>query len=196
MLYSADELAARVNADCGKQVVTAARLLSLCASGHLPHVVVDGSDAPLFRLSEAKDWVTRNLLRNRAGVDLPIVHVHHPVAPLHEVPPAIAMMSGRLLGMTFPQLSGVYFLIRAGEVVYVGQSRDVAQRVATHCKRARGFDRALVLPVPEEDLDAIEGAFIRALSPPWNGQKGPPCSAEARVSADECVTRLLSEAAE
>ncbi len=99
------------------------------------------------------------------------------------------------------RLCGVYFLILADEVVYVGQSLDVESRVNQHARgdarlAAKGFDRALWLPVAEGDLDAYEGALIRALRPrlslrcPFDSQRdaeilsvlGLDCTAAAEAS--------------
>jgi len=80
------------------------------------------------------------------------------------------------------RLVGVYFLIANDEIVYVGQSEDVETRISQHvaertrpmrgwydkqrpnlaCKQ---FDRAIWFPVAAVDLDAYEGALIRALNP-------------------------------
>lgn len=63
---------------------------------------------------------------------------------------------------------GVYFLCRGHRVLYVGQSTNVASRIGAHAGAGLAFERAYVLPAPRECLDALEGAFIRALRPPHN----------------------------
>lgn len=84
---------------------------------------------------------------------------------------------------------GVYALVAKGEVVYVGQARNVYQRLTSHLnnrlrKRQRPSDRfispgdirsrkieydsVLVKWVPENDLDIVERELILALRPKYN----------------------------
>lgn len=86
------------------------------------------------------------------------------------------------------RLAGVYFLLLNEELVYIGQSGDIPARIAGHLAQrdkpvtrvgwpqkgdkpnryCKEFDRALWIEVPLVDLNAYEGAFIRALAPPLN----------------------------
>jgi hypothetical protein len=68
------------------------------------------------------------------------------------------------------QLScGVYFLRHKNETVYVGQSVSVHARVATHKKSGKQFDEVLFLPCEKQELNNLEGFFIRLLKPSLNG---------------------------
>lgn len=61
---------------------------------------------------------------------------------------------------------GVYFLFFKGELVYIGQSIDIASRLRNHRSRVGvRFDRALWLEVARTDLLAYEAALVRALNP-------------------------------
>lgn len=60
---------------------------------------------------------------------------------------------------------GVYFLVQAGEVAYVGQSVNVFSRVRQHSKE---FDSIAWVSVPREYLDVVESLYIHALSPRLN----------------------------
>jgi len=64
-------------------------------------------------------------------------------------------------------VSGVYFLCKDDDVVYVGKSVDVAARVRSH-RSDKQFDRAFAVPVEEDRLDEVELAYINALQPPLN----------------------------
>lgn len=74
--------------------------------------------------------------------------------------------------------SGVYVLFDGAEVVYVGASKDVRLRLATHRQRPqtashlpkKKFDRALWMPLPEVVLPDYEGALIRAFLPKYNSR--------------------------
>lgn len=65
---------------------------------------------------------------------------------------------------------GVYFLILDREVVYVGQSQDVPERLKAHRKEARkAFDYALYMPCPSDSLLDVEAYWITKLRPKHNG---------------------------
>jgi hypothetical protein len=67
---------------------------------------------------------------------------------------------------TAPRLPGVYALIHEDQIVYVGQSRNVASRLAQH--GAKGFRNAAVLPVEMQRLLAVERLLLDLLAPPLN----------------------------
>lgn len=68
------------------------------------------------------------------------------------------------------QLScGVYFLRHKNETVYIGQSVSVHARVAAHKKSGKEFDEVLFLPCERQELNNLEGFFIRLLRPRLNG---------------------------
>jgi hypothetical protein len=62
--------------------------------------------------------------------------------------------------------SGVYFLIREGRIIYVGQSRNVYARIGAH--RDKSFDRITIFLCDLKDLLMIEAAYIKALQPELN----------------------------
>lgn len=75
---------------------------------------------------------------------------------------------------------GVYLLVRDEQIIYVGSSVWVPDRLWYHCdgrrKLASGlptiggkrFDRALCLPLPESCIRSYENALIRELRPESN----------------------------
>ena len=63
---------------------------------------------------------------------------------------------------------GVYFLRYEGQIVYVGQSVSVYNRVSAHRKEKK-FDQVSFLPCKQEELNNLEGFFIRLLMPKLNG---------------------------
>lgn len=64
--------------------------------------------------------------------------------------------------------SGIYFLMREGEVVYVGQSVDVLHRIARHRREGKHFDAYSYMECEAADLDRLERLYIRALVPEDN----------------------------
>lgn len=67
---------------------------------------------------------------------------------------------------------GVYFLIQANRVVYVGQSIDVLARIAKHRRERNDFDSFNILPCSVDELDELEEAYIFALTPKYNSIYG------------------------
>lgn len=73
-----------------------------------------------------------------------------------------------------PVGEGVYFLMDAGEIVYVGRTGDLFRRVVGH-KKAINFDRVLFLPSTRSEVEfladylEIETGFIQRIKPGLNG---------------------------
>jgi len=64
------------------------------------------------------------------------------------------------------RLTGVYFLVKDGRVVYVGQSVNVLERVLKH--RTKDFDEVWFLACRECELNEKERSFLDALVPRLN----------------------------
>lgn len=66
-------------------------------------------------------------------------------------------------------LSGVYFLINNGEIVYVGQSMNVHKRISEHARqKEKEFDAFHYVVCDPAMLDELENAYIIALAPRYN----------------------------
>lgn len=70
-------------------------------------------------------------------------------------------------GMKLKDWCGIYFLIREGRVVYVGQSVNAPSRVSDH-RREKKFDSWAFLPCSAKQLDLIESLYIHTLRPECN----------------------------
>jgi hypothetical protein len=66
-----------------------------------------------------------------------------------------------------PIRCGIYFLIRDGQIVYVGQSIHITARIANHAL-LKQFDSWAWTPCEVDALDALERAYINALMPDDN----------------------------
>ena len=62
--------------------------------------------------------------------------------------------------------TGVYFLLRENRVVYVGQTRNVLSRLASH--KDKNWDGLFFLPAPLLYLTLIEAYYIHLLDPEYN----------------------------
>jgi hypothetical protein len=67
-----------------------------------------------------------------------------------------------------PPLIGVYLLLLAGEVVYVGSSVTMPARVANHRTNGRAFDQVFYIPTKARDRGNLERVLIQAINPIQN----------------------------
>lgn len=68
-----------------------------------------------------------------------------------------------------PTPSGVYFLLRNGVVVYVGQAKNVKSRINTHkADPDKDFDAYAWVRCELEHLDTLEALYIMTLRPEQN----------------------------
>lgn len=63
--------------------------------------------------------------------------------------------------------SGIYFLLRNSNVVYVGQSKNVSARIHYHTIE-KDFDSFYAVPCAKQDLDDLEAYYIVLFSPEFN----------------------------
>ena len=80
--------------------------------------------------------------------------------------------------------TGVYFLFRNGECVYVGQSENVHVRVREHRltkNNQKKFDSYAFLPVVPERLSEVEYHYIALLSPKLNSLGRPDLKVERKL---------------
>jgi hypothetical protein len=67
------------------------------------------------------------------------------------------------------RVSGIYFLWRKEQIVYVGQSRNITQRIADHIQEGKKrFDGMSYIAVEVIRLDRVERYFIETLLPQYN----------------------------
>ena|SRR3990167_5482971 len=69
--------------------------------------------------------------------------------------------------LPWSKASGVYFLLDCNEVVYVGQSVNVYNRIGRH--EDKQFNRYAFVPCAIDSLDMLESLYIHCLRPRLNG---------------------------
>jgi len=69
----------------------------------------------------------------------------------------------------YENISGVYFLVCGGAVVYVGQSVAIHGRIRTHISDGKVFDRVAYIKCDPEKLDLLESLYIHHINPEGNG---------------------------
>jgi hypothetical protein len=71
-----------------------------------------------------------------------------------------------------PSTSGIYFLIKDNEVVYVGQSIAISTRVRTHMQEnCKDFNYYAYIECKQEHLNIMESLYIHSLRPSLNGKQ-------------------------
>ncbi len=139
---------------------------------------------PTRRLAEAWAEHVEGLLTKSPDMDGADVRTLLPGLPrrVMEAAAAIPHDHRQILdaSVPIPAAGGIYFLIRADEVVYVGQSVDMLHRIARHKREGKRFDRYACIECPKEDMDRLECLYISAFVPYDNMSLG-------NLSADESV---------
>lgn len=74
----------------------------------------------------------------------------------------------RLASTTEWDPPGIYFLFKAGELIYIGKSRNMRKRVYEHKMTKRDFDAVTYVEAPEAWLARLEAAYIAEFKPPQN----------------------------
>lgn len=67
----------------------------------------------------------------------------------------------------FPQC-GIYFLIQDDEIVYIGQSVHIPNRLKTHQGGEKVFNKVFFVECSGNDLDELEKHYIRSFTPKLN----------------------------
>lgn len=78
--------------------------------------------------------------------------------------------------MMKPCIDGIYFLVKNGECVYVGQSNDIYRRISEHRRGTsnhgisqKDFDSWDYIEVPSQDQkDKMESLLIHMMKPKYN----------------------------
>lgn len=82
-----------------------------------------------------------------------------------------------------PSASGIYFLLKGMEVIYIGQSVDLLHRIARHRREGREFDGYAHIICPPERLDELEAQYIAAFAPIGNVTFGNKSTSSALRAA-------------
>jgi len=83
--------------------------------------------------------------------------------------------------LNLADLSGIYFLIRNGEIIYIGQSTCVFRRVYDHLWAKKIFDSFSYIHCEEKMLDKLESLYIHYYQPTENGRNHDVVCAPLRI---------------
>ncbi len=158
-LITAEELSPKI-------YIPIEKILELAKQGKFPCVRIPGRDEPLFLLKNATEYAKREIFQIQDGKPYHL-HVHTDKSfSIEQLPRSLRSNSEQLFLFEFTDIPCVYFLVTDDEVVYVGQSVNLNQRLSMHADKQ--FETVFYMPVPERDLLEIEGRFIRLLKPKYN----------------------------
>jgi hypothetical protein len=101
------------------------------------------------------------------------------------VPPALAADAELLYEHALEPRPCVYFLVRGDEVLYVGKSICLENRLLSH-SRTIPYDRVLYFRVAEADMAHCERECIEELRPPYNFMFTKRPRARTRATCIEC----------
>jgi hypothetical protein len=73
------------------------------------------------------------------------------------------------------QRTGVYFLISAGRIIYIGQARCVDERIVQHSESTVPFDSWSFIECEMHQLDELEGHYVQKIKPELNGRRSHKC---------------------
>jgi hypothetical protein len=164
------------------------RLEELADDKVVPHLRIDGGP-PRFHMPTLKAWIEVNLVVKCPGellletpVEITNIHVSLPSADTAQVPESLRSVIGLRVADFTTQCSGIYFLCKDDDCVYIGQANRVARRIPAHLDE-KDFDRAYYIPVAIRALSQIEDQLNEAVVPKYG--KCPACQrGRARIAAE------------
>jgi len=85
--------------------------------------------------------------------------------------------------------SGVYCLIKRGQIVYVGQAHNIAERIIAHIREGvKDFDRVTYQLIPPAALNDVESLLIKTIRPPLNMKCTEPHNGQEQRSSRSVIS--------
>ena len=121
-----------------------------------------------YKVNEVKEWIQDQLIIAYDGIKILTKFnvIKNTAKKATNIPDELIGHNGDLYEYSMIP-SCIYFLIDSGEIVYVGQSTNLALRLNQH-KNDKSFNRILYMPIESNRLDEVERFFIEILEPKYN----------------------------
>jgi hypothetical protein len=147
--------------------------------------IVEKSIATRKRNKEAREKANKNILEKQNiiyNLETKIKTLESKLALLEAVGAIGLVSSGlpaqRLLmeieivkaATPWEEVCGIYFLVEGNEIVYIGQSVNVYNRVTVH--KEKKFSRCAYVECSHDNLDLMESLYIHFFRPKLNGVQG------------------------
>lgn len=91
--------------------------------------------------------------------------------------------------LSYGDACGVYFLIKDSEIVYIGQSINIASRITQH--RDKEFDSVSYVACHRSELDILESLYILAYQPELNGSNGNGPTGGTRPATPITLSKIV-----
>ena len=137
--------------------------------GLVPHYVFNGKKA--YKVNEVLDWIREELVDCYDGFKIisKFYNFSSGIKKPKVIPNELMKHSEDLIEFPICTPSCIYFLLDNIEIVYIGQSINLASRISQHML-VKDFNKVLYLPVPQENLLSVERFFIEHLTPKYNNE--------------------------
>lgn len=152
-------------------LISEERLLKLAKEGFAPCVIID-EDNYLFFRKDILSWARENLMQIQDGkkIEVYLEFLAPSEKAVKEIPKNLIPLESRL--QYFPLTytgTCVYFLVLKDEIVYIGQSESLLNRIAAH-RLDKHFDRVFFINIAQDKVLDVEAALIKSFKPKYNRQ--------------------------
>jgi hypothetical protein len=156
-------------------------ILNLAKEGICPHYILTipstNEQKILFIRDEVDEWLQYHYLKKVSPDNLKEVRFNifdlnkFSLDGQEEIPPLLYNIE-ELYKLPLENIytsSGVYFLCKGTKIVYIGQSKNISNRIITHLfEEKKEFIQVFFIRIPVSQLDDVEKSLIRYLKPIYN----------------------------
>lgn len=166
-----------------KELFSEQEIIDLAKDSALPHYALTnpctGKEMLLFNNDELIEWINKNCLTKnecRVAQNLHFVYFDYKECKINStigVPLELQFIKELyVLPETVASTpAGVYFLCDEREIVYIGQSLNVGDRIQAHrSEKKKVFDRVFFITCHISQLCDFERSLIRRFKPKYNAQ--------------------------
>jgi hypothetical protein len=164
-----------------KEFFTDEEIMKMVENFQLPHYVLTNpitqERTVYFISSEVNEWVAKHCIQQHKCEFEQTIEVilfnydTHKVSSCDSVPTELSSVKDlyKLPVGLYSTPPGIYFLCLGNEIVYIGQSVNIAGRVRDHrMDKTKSFDAVYFLPCYKNNLDSLERKFIKYFKPKHN----------------------------
>lgn len=177
-----------------KSIMTDEEILSLCNDGIIPHYIITNpvtkQESVWFIASELNEWFDGNHIHYRESNFTPSYQFlsfdREQMKVTGGLPDELCKISDIYqLPMEFINTPpGIYFLCKDNKIQYIGQAKNVMNRITTHIMEGvKDFDAVYFITCPINRLLELESSLIRFYQPPLNKT--------CRIPAKDCDNLIV-----
>ena len=155
------------------------RLEELAKKDIIPHSRLTFPDSEeviyLFSTTKINNYLNQNCITEIEGKKLTVIDFNkenYPVQQIDSLPKELQSNANVVYSLPLAYLnspSGIYFLYLDDELIYIGQSINIGNRIVGHHKsKNKVFNKVFFIRVDEPSLDEVEIDLIRHFKPKCN----------------------------